>query len=174
MTTFSAEGIPALVAPRILRPLVLAPIQCAFAAAASGNSSWPNQPARPDNDGIDPANVHFLDSFAEASLVVRVCRQGHPLVHAVTLIGHYLSVSCLYRREVVGREEFLGGLDRPSNEAPGFSGGAGDSSVVRFEATKYHTVAATDDRPEGRGLSLVFDQILRSSSARRMTRSIAS
>jgi|SRR6516162_2917366 len=128
MTTFSAEGIPALVAPRILRPLVLAPIQCAFAAAASGNSSWPNQPARPDNDGIDPANVHFLDSFAEASLVVRVCRQGHPLVHAVTLIGHYLSVSCLYRREVVGREEFLGGLDRPSNEAPGFSGGAGDSS----------------------------------------------
>src|SRR6516165_1845496 len=80
----------------------------------------------------------------------------------------------LYRREVVGREEFLGGLDRPSNEAPGFSGGAGDSSVVRFEATKYHTVAATDDRPEGRGLSLVFDQILRSSSARRMTRSIAS
>ena len=90
MTTFSAEGIPALVAPRILRPLVLAPIQCAFAAAASGNSSWPNQPARPDNDGIDPANVHFLDSFAEASLVVRVCRQGHTLVQAVRLIGHYL------------------------------------------------------------------------------------
>ena len=139
-------------------------------AIAHGQNSLP----APDDDGIDPANVHFLDSFAEASLVVRVCRQGHPLVHAVTLIGHYLSVSCLYRREVVGREEFLGGLDRPSNEAPGFSGGAGDSSVVRFEATKYHTVAGIDDRPEGRGLSLVFDQILRSSSARRMTRSIAS
>src|SRR5215831_8512163 len=38
--TDQSEGIPALVAPRILRPLVLAPIQCAFAAAASGNSSW--------------------------------------------------------------------------------------------------------------------------------------
>ena len=55
-------------------------------AIAHGQNSLP----APDDDGIDPANVHFLDSLAEASLVVRVCRQGHTLVQAVRLIGHYL------------------------------------------------------------------------------------
>jgi len=136
-------------------------------AIAHGQTSLP----APDDDGIDPANVHFLDSLAEASLVVRVCRQGHTLVQAVRLIGHYL---VFIAGKLLGERSFWAVWIDLQTRRPAFRGSRRLVGVVRFEATKYHTVAATDDRPEGRGLSLVFDQILRSSSARRMTRSIAS
>src|SRR5215471_12095539 len=142
--------------------------------------------SRQQNVGIRQVQLAYANVFqlrrnleAAALLVVEHCRKHRRRIEfwIAKEIDRTVHAYQCDRTHVADHAVILNGLEAHVSEKHSLWFSMSDARawrVVPFESTKYHTVAATDDRPEDRGLSLVFDQILRSSSARRMTRSIAS